>query len=62
MCTEDKWMKSMLGLNILLENFLDTLERRLGFEVLSFKVQVHSTSKRELQCSKLLMEVQGMTA
>jgi hypothetical protein len=52
----------MLDMNTFLDNFLDTLQRRLGFKVLSFNVQVRSISNRELQYSKLLMEVQGMTA
>lgn len=41
-------------LDIFIENFLDTLQRRL-----SFKFQVHSISKKELQCSKLLVVVQA---
>jgi hypothetical protein len=43
-------MKSELGLNVPLKNPLDTLHRRLGFQVPNFTFQVCSISRKELQC------------
>jgi hypothetical protein len=44
------WMKLMLGLNILLRNAFDALQRRLDFKVSCFKFQVCCVARREFQC------------
>lgn len=47
-------MKLVLGLNIPLENPLDTLQRRLGFGVSDFNFKVCSIPEKELQCMNMI--------
>jgi hypothetical protein len=42
------WMKSVLSMNIFLNNIVDTFHRRPEFKVTSFKCLVHSFSKKKV--------------